>query len=65
MAANILGAIAGLGIENICSGIGKLAKDIKEVLTGEMSPENKAKIELQATELAKQVEDLNFKAQQM
>jgi hypothetical protein len=45
------GKLAGMGIGEICSGIGGLAKDIRQAITGEMSAEDKATLEGKLLEL--------------
>ena len=42
---SIVGAMAASSIGDIFSGIGKMCTSIRSAITGEMTPENKAKIE--------------------
>lgn len=37
--------IAGLGIKETLGGVGDLAKDIRQAITGDLSPEDKARLE--------------------
>lgn len=44
-------SLANLDIGGLFSGIGQLAKDIRQAFTGEISPEKKAEIEMKLLEL--------------
>jgi hypothetical protein len=49
--SNILAdSIAG-GVQGLLGGIGQAAKDLRSVITGEISPEQKAKIEAQVLQI--------------
>lgn len=63
--ANFLTSLAGMGIDKVCSGIGNLAKDLKEVFTGKASPELIAKAKMQLDALEIQAEELKLKERQM
>jgi hypothetical protein len=47
----IISTILSGGIKPIFEGIGSLAKDIRQAITGEISPEKKAEIEQKAMEI--------------
>jgi hypothetical protein len=47
----LLGSFASTGAGDVLKGAGQLAKDIKEIVTGEMSPDKKAEILQKAQEL--------------
>ena len=49
--ANIITTIASLGIGEISKGLGGLAKDIRAAITGELSQEDKAKVEQKLLDL--------------
>ena len=51
-----MGNIAGVNIDvgGVLSGIGALAKDIRAAVTGDISPEKKAEIQLKLAELEMQ-----------
>ncbi|HOS60199.1 MAG TPA: 3TM-type holin [Syntrophorhabdaceae bacterium] len=48
---DIIGTVLSGGIKRIFEGIGSLAKDIRQAITGEISPEKKAEIEQRAMEI--------------
>jgi len=48
---DIIGTVLSGGIKPIFEGIGSLAKDIRQAITGEISPEKKAEIEQRAMEI--------------
>ncbi|MBI9073775.1 MAG: hypothetical protein JEZ02_00090 [Desulfatibacillum sp.] len=48
---NILSKVAGLGIGEIATGLGSLAKDIRAAITGELSQEDKALVEQKLLDL--------------
>ncbi|ACL05668.1 3TM-type holin [Desulfatibacillum aliphaticivorans] len=48
---SILSKVAGLGIGEIASGLGDLAKDIRAAVTGELSQEDKARVEQKLLDL--------------
>jgi hypothetical protein len=48
---DIIGTVLSGGIKPIFEGIGSLAKDIRQAITGEISPEKKAEIEQKAMEI--------------
>ena len=48
---DIIGTVLAGGIKPIFEGIGSLAKDIRQAITGEISPEKKAEIEQRAMEI--------------
>ncbi|SHL25114.1 Holin of 3TMs, for gene-transfer release [Desulfatibacillum alkenivorans DSM 16219] len=48
---SILSKVAGLGIGEIASGLGDLAKDIRAAVTGELSQEDKARVERKLLDL--------------
>lgn len=48
---DIIGAVLSGGIKPVFEGIGNLAKDIRQAITGEISPEKKAEIEQRAMEI--------------
>ena len=51
-----MGNIAGVNIDvgGVLSGMGALAKDIRAAVTGDISPEKKAEIQLKLAELEMQ-----------
>lgn len=48
---NIIESLLSGGVQGLFSGIGQFAKDIRQALTGEISPEKKAEIEQRALEI--------------
>jgi len=63
--ANFLTTLAGMGIDKVCSGIGDLAKDLKEVFTGKASPETVARAKMQLEQLELQAAELKLRERQM
>jgi hypothetical protein len=49
--SGILASIASLGVGELAKGVGSLAKDIRTALTGEMSPEQRERLQAQTIEL--------------
>ena len=47
----IITSLANLASGGVLSGIGSLAKDIRQAITGEISPDKKAEIDLKLTQL--------------
>jgi len=47
----LLPAIAAGGVGQVLGGIGQLAKDLRSAITGEVSPERKAEIEMKVLEI--------------
>ena len=47
----IISGLANLASGGVLSGIGSLAKDIRQAITGEISPDQKAEIDLKLTQL--------------
>ena len=62
---SILAKIASMGIGEICSGVGSLAKDLRTAFTGDMSPDQKAGIELKLLELETMSQQLDVKTREL
>ncbi len=56
--------LAAMGIGEMCTGIGSLAKDLRLAITGELTPEDKAAVELKILELETVAQQLNSKTQE-
>ena len=55
---SLIGTIASLGSKELLSGIGDLAVKIREAITGDLPPEKKAQLELQAQQLEIKAKEL-------
>jgi len=58
---SLLNKIASLGISEVLKGAGEFAKDIRSAITGEVSPEAKAKLEQTLMQLELALEQLRVK----
>ena len=56
--SNIIATIASLGIGEITKGLGSLAKDVRAAITGELSQEDKAKVEQKLLDLQDKAQDV-------
>lgn len=59
--ANILATMASLGIGEIAKGLGSLAKDVRAAITGELSQDDKAKVEQKLLDLQSKAQDVGQK----
>jgi len=55
---SLLSRIASLGIGEVMSSAGKLALDLRTALTGDLTPEQKARLQDAAMELEKRAQDI-------
>lgn len=62
---NILSTLADIGIGKTLEGIGSLAKDIRQAVTGELPPDKKAEIERQLNELESQALEAKTRVTEM
>lgn len=62
---SILAKIASMGIGEICSGVGSLAKDLRTAFTGDMSPDQKAGIKRKLIELELMGQQLDAKTKEL
>jgi len=62
---SLLGKLGGSGIGAIASGVGDLAIKIRQAFTGEMSPEDKGKIQKMLLQLEQQSKLLQVKVKEM
>ncbi len=58
---NVFAKIASLGVGEIASGLGSLAKDVRAAITGELSQEDKAKVEQRLLDLQGKAQDVGQK----
>jgi len=65
MGWGILASLGGSGIGAIASGVGDLAIKIRQAFTGEMSPEDKGKIEALLVQMEMQTQMLKNKVKEM
>ena len=61
----VLEKIASLGIGEVLSGMGSLAKDFRIAFTGDLPPEKKAEVETKLIELDVLLAQLNTKTQEL
>lgn len=62
---NVLSTIAGMGIDKICNGIGSLAKNVRQAITGELSAEDRAAIKMQLNEIEEKAAEAELKTTQL
>jgi hypothetical protein len=65
MAWNFLANLTGAGVGAIADGVGNLAIKIRQAFTGEMSPDDKAKIEAMLVELEMSSQMMKMKVKEM